>query len=437
MKIIKTLVIVAAATLTLASCNRFLDVTPTGQVIPQTQEDFRAMLTRAYALYPAHKALANLKSDEVKAANSSESLKAIFTWGETSETPGSTAMPYESLYQIIFHTNYILENAQKYASPSPELNQILGEAHALRAYIYFELVNLYAPIYNDANKQAPAVPLVLKVGLEGEFPRASLEAIHNQILADINSAKQLLNQAKFDVGHNYRFTTTSLAAFKARFHQYRGEWQEALVETEKVLAVNSELEDFNSFKILPSNFNSKESIMNLDLPVNSTANSFSRASDSHIALFDQTNDLRFAQYFKKDRSNTHWQTTKFDSNKFKVSFRVGEVMLIKAEAQFKLGKETDSKTTLFQLAEKRYNATGLASFKTKVNALSGEAYYTELLNERAREISFEGLRWFDLRRTTQPEITRIFGGANYVLQAKDPRYTIPFPKDARLRNPKL
>lgn len=111
--------------------------------------------------------------------------------------------------------------------------------------------------------------------------------------------------------------------------------------------------------------------------------------------------------------------------------------MIKAEAQAKLGDEAASKATLLDLAAKRYNSTGLSNFTARINALSGANYYTELLNERARETSFEGLRWFDLRRTTQPEIIHTFDGKEYKLNSKDPRYTLPFPQDARLKNPAL
>ncbi|MBT0549911.1 RagB/SusD family nutrient uptake outer membrane protein [Riemerella anatipestifer] len=434
---IKTLFIATSLSLGVVSCERYLDIVPTGKVVPQTEEDFRALLTRAYQIYPQHKALLNLKSDEVKAANSSEYLKAIFTWGEANATPGSTEVPYASLYETIFYTNYIIENAYKYVGKNENTNQILGEAYALRAYVYFELIGIYAPAYNGSNGSTLAVPLVTEVNLEGSFPKATLDAVYNQIFSDIATAEQLLNQDKFSAGLNYRFTTTALHAFKARVYQYRKDWANALKEANQVLALNSNLEDFNNFSVLPSSYTSTESIMNLDLPVVPSTYSFSRASDEHIALFDKTNDLRFSKYFKQNGSN--WQTLKYNagSSAYKCTFRVAEVLLIKAEAQAMLDKVPESKATLISLAEKRYNAVGLANFKNKINGLSDTDYYTELLNERARELSFEGLRWQDLRRTNQPEITHIFGGEPFKLEQGDARYTVPFPKEARLKNPEL
>lgn len=422
--------------LILYSCERFLDIVPTGRVIPQNKEDFRAMLTRAYSIYPQHKALANLKSDEVQAGGQAEYLKAIFTWGEDVATAGSTEMPYESFYQVIFYSNYIIDNISKYTNSDQEVEQILGEAYALRAYTYFELLNLYAPVYSGQNGAVKSVPLITEVDLERTFPKATLNEVYDQIFKDISFAKRLINVNKFKEGYNYRFSKIALYAFEARMYQYRKEWDKALEAAENVLKNQSDLEDFSQFSVLPSSYKSKESIMNLDLPVNPSTNSFSRVSESHIKLFDQDQDLRFKYYFK--RNGTFWQTTKYSSSDpFKCTFRVGEILLIKAEAQQRLGRENNSKKTLLSLAKKRYTSTGYNNFEAKIQGLSNTSYLAELLKERERETSFEGMRWFDLRRTTQPEMIHNFGGTDYKLKENDKRYTIPFPKSVKLKNPLL
>ena len=72
--------------------------------------------------------------------------------------------------------------------------------------------------------------------------------------------------------------------------------------------------------------------------------------------------------------------------------------------------------------------------------MSQEKLVTEILKERARELAFEGHRWFDLRRQGMPEIKHAYkaekGGAvyEYVLQQGDPMYTIPFPNSVVLQN---
>ena len=69
--------------------------------------------------------------------------------------------------------------------------------------------------------------------------------------------------------------------------------------------------------------------------------------------------------------------------------------------------------------------------------MTDDELLTEILEERARELAFEGHRWFDLRRTTRPRIVRTYRGEEYVLEANDPRYTIRIPSSAIEANPGL
>lgn len=69
--------------------------------------------------------------------------------------------------------------------------------------------------------------------------------------------------------------------------------------------------------------------------------------------------------------------------------------------------------------------------------MDNDALLEEIYNERARELAFEGHRWFDLRRTTQPRLVRTFKDEQYVLEQGDERYTIRIPSEAIEANPEL
>lgn len=75
--------------------------------------------------------------------------------------------------------------------------------------------------------------------------------------------------------------------------------------------------------------------------------------------------------------------------------------------------------------------------RSRVAAMTAEELRSEVANERAREFLMEGHRWFDLRRTTRPAITKHYEGSTYTLSANDSRYTLPFPQSAVNSNPNL
>ena len=73
---------------------------------------------------------------------------------------------------------------------------------------------------------------------------------------------------------------------------------------------------------------------------------------------------------------------------------------------------------------------------------TGEKLVEEIRLERRRELCFEGHRWFDLRRTTRPEVIKNYMDADWnsltvTIRQDDPKYIIPYPKEAIQNNPEL
>ena len=429
------------ATLAITSCDDYLDVEPIGKVIPETLEEFRAVLTKGYETYPEHKSLTTFRTDELTMDESNFDLvdyKDIFIWKDANPDRITKSFQYQGLYNTIFYTNVIINEAGQKVPASDEKNQLIGEAHALRAMAYFDLVNLFAKPYNASTASTDkGVPLALKIDLEQAYVPESVAVIYNQILLDSKEAGNLLNKNTQTTGINYRFSKAALYALESRIYLYQNEWQKSFDATEKALTYKSNLVNLNTTPLLVNKYDSAESILALESVFVDRFNKISFPSPELIANYNKLGDLRFGLYFVASGSSYSFKPASNGYATQKCSFRTSELYLTKAEALLQLNNLTEAKTTLLSFIEKRYTATAFGLLSTEINAMNTADFTNFLYQERQREFAAEGHRWFDLRRTSQKQIIHTIGGQNFTLNQNDPRYTIPFPANARLNNPNL
>lgn len=439
MKNISKYLFLFVAAIVASSCDDYLDVKPVGKVIPETLTDFRAVLTRGYSTFPLHKSLTALRTDEMILEEESNDLafyKDNYIWNDANPDRISTKFPYAGLYNCIFYTNVIINEASGKLEASAEKDQLIGEAYALRALAYFDLVNLFGKQYNAATASSDTgVPLALKIDLEQAYIPESVAVIYAQIHSDKEAAKKLLNLDTQAKGLNYRFSKAALYTMESRVYLYQKQWALALEATEKGLAINNALVDLNTTPILPNNYDTKESIMALEITFENKIRRSAYVAPTLTDVYDQTNDLRFNLYYQKSGSQLIFK--KGGELNQKNTFRTSELYLTKAEASVQLNDLATARTTLLNFIKNRYNTTGFAQLSTKISAMNQTELLDFVYQERQREFSIEGQRWFDLRRTTQKQIEHTIGGKTYTLIQNDPRYTLPFPLDARLNNPEL
>jgi starch-binding outer membrane protein, SusD/RagB family len=162
---------------------------------------------------------------------------------------------WKRYYEGITRANYLLEYGPGISMDETLKQRILGEAKFLRAYLYFNLVNIFGEI-----------PLKITPPLtEGDIykPKSTVETIYTQIEQDLTEAAGVLDASYTgaDVG---RATQGAAYGLLAKAHLYQQEWQQALdaIEDLEALGLYS-LEPVYKNNFLDSTQNNSESIFEI------------------------------------------------------------------------------------------------------------------------------------------------------------------------------
>ncbi|GAB2543535.1 RagB/SusD family nutrient uptake outer membrane protein [Spirosoma aerophilum] len=341
-----------------------------------------------------------------------------------SETSAGDQLPYELYYRLIGNANIGIANIDKAAGTQAERNQIKGEALGIRAFSYFNLVQLYGKRYDAAAKpnSQPGVPLVLTPTTEG-LPRATVEEVYTQINKDLTEAATLLTSTRSFKSH---INLEVIKGFQARVALTQQNWTDAAkfaAEARKGFSlmtvaqyqegfsdignpewmwgfdhVEDQTEYFGAFhSYMSSNYNSTN-IRVTPKAINSL-------------LYDQipATDVRAKMWVKTPTTTNSIVPTggvrvPYMNQKFRLPgtpstsamgdipyMRVAEMHLIEAEAQARLGNATAAASVLFELVNKRDPSYTLST-KT------GTQLIDEILFNRRIELWGEGFRFTDLKR---------------------------------------
>lgn len=334
-------------------------------------------------------------------------------------------------YNIIANINKLIEYTEKNKSVLTDVNYgvIRGEAYALRAFIHFDLLRMFAPYsFNSSEIYLPYSETTLaKVSVQ----RTNAEII-NKILADLKKSEALLtvdpiftkqNYSEIDNGYlanrHFHLNYWAVKALKARVYLYENKKDSALFEAESVILAQKEghfpwvtsddisrtdvnLRDrtFSSEHLFALN-NTRMKDQIVGYFIGTTTPLFTRLSVTNFgegALFSEQSDYRY--FFESDNgvsniSSKFWQMD--DSNgetpkKNRIPLiRISEVYYIAAEC---LAEEDLSKALSYlrKVQENRGLTTMIAP-----NA-SYETLRIELLSEYQREFLGEGQLFFYHKR---------------------------------------
>lgn len=432
----------------ISSCNDFLDLKPISEESTanayQRASQIEAALTGAYESFQSDAYVWNnimfqdIRSDNHYAGGDNPSIFEIDLLN-ISPTNDKVYQSWSNIYNAILKANLVIDRISEVddqALTNERRNQIIGEAYFLRAYHYYNLVNLFGAvplILEETNSAAPE---------DVNLPRTPVNRVFDQIIADCDMAASLLpdvygNDNSINKARATSGAANALAA-KACAQRPSHNYEKALEYIAKVeqSEANYRLLDNYNHLFDGNHYNNVESIIEIQylgadegnwgpqllLPPSISGDSwrkFVTPSQDLVKAFDAEGDeirknttVLFENVSWIDEYWSVEEPTNSNPKPNRVAFgykwknamgwsstdrlyilRYADIVLLKAEALNETGK-TQKAISEVNKIRKRVQLDPLSDDKTS----SKEKLRLAILNERRLELAQEAQRWDDLVR---------------------------------------
>jgi starch-binding outer membrane protein, SusD/RagB family len=419
MKKIKIVFAVSAAVLLGTGCKKNLDLLPTDTFDESkayvTVDDLQRGLNTVYGRFDGDNTIyinATI-SDEVKFGpdNAGQGqFEYRLQYNADNTTSGSTTSGWFSNYSMINQANRVLDAIPTVpsvaANDDARKNIIRGQALALRAYGYLELIQRYAKRYNASDPFG--VPVVLKNELLGAPARNTTGEVVTQIEKDLNDAKALLTAPTAATFDDKFINQISVVALQARVALYKGDW--AAARDNATTVINSAVRPLTSgtdYANIWTDASTSEVLLRFRRTGQSVGANFTTTggqvyfspSDKFVAQFPSSADVRrnvcIITAGGKRNINKHFTSAAGPRINDVKAIRIAEMYLIRAEALAELDGAANFTAATADLNLLRTNRiTGYVNqtFADKAALISA------IMIERYKELAFEGFRLFDLKR---------------------------------------
>jgi hypothetical protein len=199
---IKNMIVATALLLSLASCEKsFLELTPPTSLTPEyalaSEADLQVALRGAYAglkttgLYGRSlPVLGDLMADNTYISVQNTGRYPGFSLYNYTVGDGDVTALWQNAYTVILRANNII-NAK--VADNANVLQYKGEAYAIRALAYFNLVRYFATPYTK-DPTALGVPVITVYNPDTKPGRAKVSEVYDQINRDLTQAFTLMTK---------------------------------------------------------------------------------------------------------------------------------------------------------------------------------------------------------------------------------------------------
>lgn len=466
----------------LVGCNDAIDINQPGRLPAEaafeTVEDLQSGLFGVYDNFDATPEIAwnSIFTDELSIGfdNGGQGLADYsFVLNAGSVAPANF---WTRNYAAINSANRLIEAGGLITPGTDEVdtyNDIIGQAHFLRAYAHFELLSYFTTDYAD-DSALGVIAIDFVPTIDQQLLRNTNAEVYALIISDLDTAASLLGS---DTSDPFFVNQDVVTALRARIAAYRRDYTQAATLSQSLIDAYP-LANRAEYEAMFLDTDNGEVIWKLARGLNDNYDGQGTTGSpaaggwagARFAFVDAT--LAGSPYFEMGRSLFNLldpSDIRYDVNvapsslidpdyvtnndpatdilviqKYPGSdgqplmndlkiFRASEMLLIRAEAYADAGTingaSNSTAALIKQLRDARFGAeTALPNYQSQ------QAAFESILNERRIELCFEGHRYKDLKRlgeragqgVLKDDIDCAFNGA-CALPATDYRFTFPLP----------
>lgn len=347
---------------------------------------------------------------------------------------------YFQIYTVIAQLNVIINSDFTSEARNDEVQYVKGQALVLRAQAFSDLLKLYGQEHTGGNL---GIALMTEYDTEAKPARSSVEESHAQIQQDFEDGIALIEQSGIIQTGKDLINIFSAKGLAARYYLYEGSstsLQRAydlatdLIESGAYSVVGPDLY-VNSFS---QNLTATNGVFEIAvgdqgrLGTTSIAYMYSNngygdinARPEFVNTFDE-NDVRLNLFSGPDVDVPGKYPDIQGASSIKV-LRYEEILLTRAEANLRLGIDVDEATEdVNAVVENRIDAAAESGDLEPYDSVTLE----DVLEQRRKELFFEGQRYFDmLRLGLDIPVYSPSGELEKILEyGSDPNLAFPIPQ---------
>jgi len=400
----------------------------------------------------------------ILSSKNSGQYSSIYSW-QVNEGNEYLTNLWKTAYAIIANNNNIISALNSIETENIKDKLLfLGEAKALRALVYFDLVRTFAQTYSapassdikNANGMGGhiGVPLVLDALNRDSISykkRSTVNEIYTQITNDLLAADTLLANQNIN---SFRFNSRSVEALLSIVYLNMSNFNKSLEYAEKVIynydySLLTDEEYIESWELNETS----ESIFSVNMSDNDYAGTNSLGhmlSPLAYGAISPSNDYSSLLEENDIRNELLQKQTILFSNKYPGRnntigldnipvIRLSELYLIQAECYAEKAKKVSGFTLAAQ--QSLLSIAGRADESVNSISSSGDNLMSLIQEEYRKEFLFEGKRYFQLKRTNTDIIRNTCSSTDCSLKAFNYKFAFPIPiseinaNDSIIQNP--